>query len=229
MAAASASIINNIFEELCQKYSKETRVFGHYDLDEPPCLNPFLISMKPVSWFDLEEATILNPYCVSMKPGSNMIRCVYKRKHSNLVFFLKIEDKCKNIAHNINLMMEMSNFPQRPYRLPVEIVQHIATFLGAEEPKSRYILEDFSPHYELAYKGPLPEFMTDRDIITLYELGHVEMAKNTGNNEQKFYAKSDEAYNSGMLPYFGVDIHGHRIFRNYYIEHFFELEYWRWV
>ena len=228
---ATASIINNIFEELCQKYSKETRVFSHYDLDEPPCLNPFLISMKPVSWFDLEEATILNPYCVSMKPGSNMIRCVYKRKHSNLVFFLKIEDKCKNIAHNINLMMEMSNFPQRPYRLPEEIVQHIATFLGAEKPKSRYTPEDFSPHYELAYKGPLPELMSEHDIMRLYDLGYVDMAKDmVRDKEKKFFVMSDEAYNSGMNPilnsFYGDSIHGQRMARKFFIKEILKPQYW---
>ncbi len=212
MATSSITDNNTIFEELNRKYFRTSYLLG---------------------MFELHEATILNQYCVSTKPGNNMIRCVYKRRNSCIIFILKIkiEDKCKNIAHNINLMMEMSNFPQRPYRLPEEIVQHIATFLGAEKPKSRYIPEDFSPHYELAYKGPLPELMSEHDIMRLYDLGYVDMAKDmVRDKEKKFFVMSDEAYNSGMNPilnsFYGDSIHGQRMARKFFIKEILKPQYW---
>jgi hypothetical protein len=211
MATVSITDNNTIFEELNRKYFRTSYSLG---------------------MFELHEATVLNQYCVSTKPGNNMIRCVYKRRSSSFVFILKIKikDDCVKKASILNQMLEKSNLPETPNRLPEEIVHRIADFLGSK-PKSNYIPEDFSPCYERVYKGPLPELMSDSDIIRLYELGYVDMAKDMVNDkEQKFFVMSDEAFNSGINPilnsFYGDSIHGQRMARKHFIKEIFEPHYW---
>ena len=186
MATASITDNNTIFEELCKK----THLFGKYYLT---------------------EATILNPYLITTLPGSNMIRCVYKAWKSNKGFVLKFEDNREKMACILNQMMDMSrSSSERINCLPAEIVHHIATYLGSErssehssEPKSHYTPEDFSPYYQLKYKGPLPDFITLKDLIILYKLGHVDLVYTIGNywdNIEKFFVMSEEAYNSHLNP-----------------------------
>ena len=207
MATASITDNNTIFKELNRKY------FG--------------TSYSP-GMFELHEANILNPYLVSLKPGNNMISCVYKRRGSSIVFILKIKIKaeCEKKASILNQMLERSNIPETPNRLPEEIVHRIADFLGNSEPKSNYTPEDFLPCYQLAYNGPLPYFMSDSDIMTLYELGYVDMAKDMVNDkEQKFFVMSDEAHNSGVNPilnsFYGGGIDVLRMVRKRFVKDFF--------
>jgi hypothetical protein len=184
---ATASIINNIFEDLCRKYSGETYLSDAYYL---------------------EEATILNPYLITTLPGSNMIRCLYKRKNSTTGFVLKFEDNREKMACILNQMMDKArSSSERINCLPAEIVHHIATYLGSErssehssEPNSSYIPEDFSPYYQLTYKGPLPEFISLKDMIILYKLGHVDLVKSMFYNGEDYFVMSYESFNSGLNP-----------------------------
>jgi hypothetical protein len=183
---ATASIINNIFEDLCRKYSGETYLSDAYYL---------------------EEATILNPYLITTLPGSNMIRCLYKRKNSTTGFVLKFEDNREKMASILNQMMDKArSSSERINRLPEELIQYIGTFLGIEhisEPNSSYIPEDFSPYYQLTYKGPLPEFISLKDMIILYKLGHVDLVETISNFQdykEKYFVISEDAFNSHLNP-----------------------------
>ncbi len=206
MLGVHGSSTNNAIEEIRQKYFRQQNISRIY--------------------FELKGATILNPYCVSMDSSSNMIRCIYWRKKYFPAFVLKIEDTRINIAHNINLMMEMSNFPQIPYRLPEEIVQHIATFLGGSVPKSRYIPEDFSPRYQLAYKEPLPKFMSLEDIMRLNKLGYIEITTDMVSAQEKYFVMSEESYNSGLNPvlnrWYGNNIQRMLMARHHLIDDIFK-------
>jgi hypothetical protein len=179
MVAASITDNNTIFDELIHKYSGKTYSYGMYRL---------------------EEASIENQFHFN-QGSSNMIRCLYKREHANgSGFVLKIEDAREKMACSLNQMMDLHKLPNgTTSSLPEEIIQIVAKFLGSSELKTKYTPNDFPPCYQLAYKGPLPEFITYSDLMKLYELGHVDLVKSMFYNGD-YFVMSDESFNSGLNP-----------------------------
>ncbi len=178
MVAASITDNNSIFDELISKYSGKKYSCGMYRL---------------------EEASIENQFHVE-QGSTNMIRCLYKREYANgSGFVLKIEDAREKMARSLNQLMDLHKLPNGAVpSLPDEIIQIVAKFFGSE-PKENYTPNDFPPCYQLAYKGPLPEFITYSDLMKLYELGHVDLVKSMFYNGD-YFVMSDESFNSGLNP-----------------------------
>jgi hypothetical protein len=147
--------------------------------------------------FRLEAASIWNKFYVNQR-GHIMIPCVYKRTdHVDSGFLLKIEDAREKMARILNLMMDLYELPHGTIPcLAKEIIHNVAECLGSE-PKENYTPNDFSPCYQLAYKGPLPEFISFSDVMTLYELGHVDLVKSMFYAGD-YFVMSDESFYSCM-------------------------------